>query len=193
MKSYYSKSSPSQGHRVASGSPMTTGSLRDEQEEKQRLEKSNFDLKMKVFYLEESLRRFQDGEDAIDSKSEKYRADINRLQIQLEEKQVDLEQRNLLLMKAKSAIEALKSEIERMRNEAEQNHVLEDRFRRLKQLNDNHESDHRVQVSQLEHQLAITRQALEAKDLERANLEDKMVSLRNFIVCFDNFFTIYFF
>jgi chromosome segregation ATPase len=171
------KSSPSQERKAShDGSINFMGSLRDEQEDKQRLEKSNFDLKMKVYYLEESLKRYQDGEHMGDVQQEHHRIEINKLKLQLEEKHVDLEQRNLLLIKSKNAIEALKTEIGRLRTESEHQQDLEDRVKRLKQLNDDVETDYRSQVQQLEQQLNAARKALDAKDIERATNEDKLVN-----------------
>ena len=164
------------------------GNLRDEQEEKQRLEKANFDLKMKVYYLEESLKRFQDGENMSDVQTDNQKIEISKLKLQLEDKQIDLEQRNLLLIKSKNAIEALKTEIERLRNENDHHHDLEDRIRRLKQLNEDIEADYRGQITQLEQQLSAARQMVDSKTIEKATSEDKMVSflsdLSRWLSCF---------
>lgn len=151
------------------------GNLRDEQEDKQRLEKSNFDLKMKVYYLEESLKRFQDGESMSDIQTDNQKVEISKLKLQLEDKQIDLEQRNLLLIKSKNAIEALKTEIERLRNENDHHQDLEDRIRRLKQLNEDIEADYRGQITQLEQQLSSARQLVDTRTIEKATSEDKMV------------------
>jgi len=153
------------------------GNLRDEQEDKQRLEKSNFDLKMKVYYLEESLKRFQDGESMSDIQTDNQKVEISKLKLQLEDKQIDLEQRNLLLIKSKNAIEALKTEIERLRNENDHHQDLEDRIRRLKQLNEDIEADYRGQITQLEQQLSSARQLVDSRTIEKATSEDKMVSV----------------
>lgn len=163
------------------------GSLRDEQEEKQKLEKNNFDLKMKVYYLEESLKRFQDGEHMTDAQSDHQKIEISKLKLQLEDKQIDLEQRNLLLIKSKNAIEALKTEIERLRNENDHHQDLEDRIRRLKQLNDELEQDYRTQISQLEQQLSTARQQIDSREIEKSSAEDKVVNLHfavSFVVVF---------
>lgn len=172
------KSTPSQERKSSNDGLHIMGSLRDEQEEKQKLEKSNFDLKMKVYYLEESLKRFQDGEHMTDVQSDHQRIEISKLKLQLEDKQVDLEQRNLLLIKSKNAIEALKTEIERLRNENDHHQDLEDRIRRLKQLNDELEQDYRAQIAQLEQQLSSARQQIDSREIEKSSAEDKAV--RNF-------------
>lgn len=149
--------------------------LREEHEEKQRLEKSNFDLKMKVYYLEENLKRFQDGEHHGDVQTEHLKQEVSKLKLVLEDKQVDLEQRNLLLIKSKNAIEALKIEIERLRNENLHQQDLEDRIRRLKQLNEDIESDYRAQITQLEQQVQAARQLADTKEFEKVTSEDKVV------------------
>jgi chromosome segregation ATPase len=154
---------------------MNMGNLREEQEEKQRLEKSNFDLKMKVYYLEESLKRFQDGEDEHDGQYESMKLERGKMKMEMEEKNIDIEQRNLLLLKSKSAIDALKMEIERLRAEGSHHTDLEERVRRLKQLNDDMESDLRGQIAALEMQLASTRNDVDSKEREKAVSEDKLV------------------
>ena len=173
-----SKFSPSSERKsVSDGMSSSMNNLREEHEEKQRLEKSNFDLKMKVYYLEENLKRYQDGEHAGDAQTEHQRLEIGKLKLQLEDKQVDLEQRNLLLIKSKNAIEALKVEIERLRNENNHQQDLEDRIRRLKQLNEDIENDYRSQINQLEQQLVSARQLADSKEIEKATSEDKVVCL----------------
>jgi len=156
--------------------------LREEHEEKQRLEKSNFDLTMTVYYLEENLKRFQDGEHAGDLQAGQMKMEVNKLKLQLEDKQVDLEQRNLLLIKSKNAIEALKLEIERLRNENSHQQDLEDRIRRLKQLNEDIENDYRAQIQQLEQQLQEARQLADVKQIENATTEDNVVRMRVVLV-----------
>ncbi|KAJ1438837.1 hypothetical protein B484DRAFT_392077 [Ochromonadaceae sp. CCMP2298] len=153
------------------------GNLREEQEEKQRLEKSNFDLKMKVYYLEEGLKRFQDGEEEHDGQYETMRVERSKMKMEMEEKNIDIEQRNMLLLKSKSAIDALKMEIERLRAEGSHSTDLEERVRRLKQLNDDMEGDLRGQISCLEQQLATTRQDVDAKERQKAASEDRLTHM----------------
>ena len=150
--------------------------LREDQEEKQKLEKENFDLKMKVYYMEENMRKMQEGEQMHDLHEEQKKGEINKLHLQNEELRVDLEQRNLLLIKSKGAIEALKAEIERLRGEIDHQHEIEDRVRRLQKLNSDIEADYKVQIAQLEAQLDGTRQMLSNKDAEKTSTEEKAVS-----------------
>lgn len=173
--SVHSNRNSMQNYSISKSSPINI--LREEQEEKSKLEKSNFDLKMKVYYLEESLKRYQDGEDMNDSQSINYRMEIDKLKLLLEDKQVDLEQRNLLLMKSKNAIEALKTEIERLRQDNEHHYELEDRFRRLKQVNEDIEKDSKNQIVHIETQLNILRKSIETKDKERLHDNDKINQL----------------
>jgi hypothetical protein len=174
--------SPSQERKMASDGLSLMGNLRDEQEEKQKLEKANFDLKMKVYYLEENLKRFHDGENMNDVQTDNQKVEISKLKLQLEDKQIDLEQRNLLLIKSKNAIEALKNEIERLRNENDHHQDLEDRIRKLKLLNEDIETDYRGQIAQLEQQLGAARQLVDTKTIEKATSEDKAVHLDFLIV-----------
>jgi chromosome segregation ATPase len=169
------KSSPASDKKPVSDGLPGMNNLREEHEEKQRLEKANFDLKMKVYYLEENLKRYQDGEHAGDVQGEHFKQENSKLKLMLEDKQVDLEQRNLLLIKSKNAIEALKVEIERLRAENSHQQDLEDRIRRLKQLNEDIESDYGAQIAQLEHQVQAARQLADAKEFEKVSSEDKAV------------------
>jgi DNA repair exonuclease SbcCD ATPase subunit len=169
------KSSPASDKKPVSDGLPGMNNLREEHEEKQRLEKANFDLKMKVYYLEENLKRYQDGEHADDVQGEHFKQENSKLKLKLEDKQVDLEQRNLLLIKSKNAIEALKVEIERLRAENSHQQDLEDRIRRLKQLNEDIESDYRAQIAQLEQQVQSARQLADAKEFEKVSSEDKAV------------------
>lgn len=90
-----------------------SGSLKSEIEEKQKLEKENFDLKMKIYYLEDNLRQTAEG--TASNEIDELRSENSSFRLRLEEKEIDLEQRNHLLIKAKGAIESLKSELDKMK------------------------------------------------------------------------------
>ena len=84
-------------------SPSHSRNLNDEIIENKMLEKDNFDMKMKIFYLEEQLQRFQgDGLDTsggnVNDMNE-LSADNMSLRVRLEETCLELEQRNTLLIK----------------------------------------------------------------------------------------------
>ena len=81
-----------------------TLAYKHDMEERQSLEKSNFELKMKVFHLEDALKRITEGES-------------NDLKAELEGKNVEIEQKNVLILKAKAAIQALKDENQRLSTE----------------------------------------------------------------------------
>jgi len=87
------------------GSATRALSLKHELEERQALEKANFELKMKVIQLEESLSKFSRAE-IFAGASEA--GETTTLRQQLESKTNELEQKNVLIAKAKTAIEALK-------------------------------------------------------------------------------------
>jgi chromosome segregation ATPase len=157
------------------------GSLRDETEEKKRLEKSNLDLKMKVLYLEENIKKMSYS--SAHSDIESIEADLSGLRLQLEEKDIELEQRNLLLMKAKGAIEGLKAEINRIKVDGGKQTVLEERVQQLKVSYDLMENELKSNISQLELQLATGREKLQAKDHLIAAAEDKIVSTVIYSIC----------
>ena len=164
----------------AQGVYTVSGHLREEAAVKAELEKTNFDLKMRVFYLEEKLTRLAGSEGAaglIGSGGDDGNSATNALRLQVEEKNIELEQRNVLLTKAKTAIEALKREIERNKAEHSRQQDLEDRVRRLKQASDEMEAEFQQQTAQLEGQLQQSRQACLAKDQATAELESKVSAL----------------
>ena len=82
--------------------------LNDELVANKKLEKDNFDMKMKIFYLEEQLQRCEgDGMNANGVNSNdmnELSADNMSLRIKLEESQIELEQRNTLLVKVRKHI-----------------------------------------------------------------------------------------
>lgn len=78
--------------------------LRDEKDEKQKLEKTNFDLKMKLFYLEENMRK-----NTNDISISNIEGNNQNLMI-IEDLKIKLEERNILLTKAKNAMESLSNE-----------------------------------------------------------------------------------
>ena len=152
------------------------GSMRDEVEDKKRLEKQNFDLKMKVYYLEENLKKLSHDSSSIPKDIESVEADMTSLRLQLEEKDIELEQRNLLLMKAKGAIEALKGEVNRLKSDSGKQDILEQRINQIRQTSEAMESGLRSSVSQLEMQLSAERDKVVAKEHLIATYEEKSVS-----------------
>lgn len=162
--------SPSSGSAAVASS----SSLKEEYEERQKLEKNNFELKMKIYYLEESLKRYQDGEQSNDLQSVNHQIEIEKLKRQIDDKHIDLEQRNLLLMKSKNAIEALKIEVDRLRQDNEHAHDLEDRVRKLNQLNKDVENTYLEKISDMEFQLLSLRKVIENKDKERTTVEERL-------------------
>jgi chromosome segregation ATPase len=164
--------SPSSGSAAVASS----SSLKEEYEERQKLEKNNFELKMKIYYLEESLKRYQDGEQSNDLQSVNHQIEIEKLKRQIDDKHIDLEQRNLLLMKSKNAIEALKIEVDRLRQDNEHAHDLEDRVRKLNQLNKDVENTYLEKISDMEFQLLSQRKVIENKDKERTTVEERLTN-----------------
>ena len=70
-----------------------------------KLEKENFNMKMKLFHLEEKLSQFQndglDGNEVYNNDVNELSADNMSLRIRLEEAGIELEQRNKLLIKVR--------------------------------------------------------------------------------------------
>lgn len=100
------------GQATSSASRMSPQVLRDQESEIARLNKQLFNMKLRVFYLEERLAKSgrQGGEDMGALMKENY--DQAML---LDEKTAELEERNLLLIKARNAIESLQTDLEMAR------------------------------------------------------------------------------
>ena len=167
------------------------------------MEKSNFDLKMKILHLEDGLKRMQDANASTPAQysssaatnfqrgsvAEGYRSNIIspiylnevnfqaeniNLRMKIEEKQIELEHRNALLVKAKHAIEALKTELHRLQEQKSYDADLEERVRKLKEVNDEIEVDYREQLARLESELFSARLLVNNKEKERMEAEEKL-------------------
>lgn len=174
---------------------------------RQKLEKSNFDLKMKVYYLEEGMKRIQETpKSAFPNSSNQYwdggleiskksqivtpalrssneiisgNSEILNLRLQLEEKHFELEQRNILLIKAKHAIEALKADLHRTKSEKVFEVDLEERIRKLRDANDVIEVEYREQLAKMDNELFNMKLQLAANEKDRLELKDKLVGSTN--------------
>jgi chromosome segregation ATPase len=92
--------------------------IRFEDERMEQLEKENFDLKLRLFYLEDAHHK----NNTIQTSPSLVPIPINVSSkddylFQLEEKNIEIEQKNLLIFKAKRAIETLKLQIESLEKE----------------------------------------------------------------------------
>jgi ribosomal protein L31E len=146
--------------------------LRSEEEERQTLEKANFDLKMKVFHLESNIRRLTNG-DSFNSEN----MDIISLTNEVDQKNSELEHRNSLLVKAKSAIENLKEELAKHREiEKDRQDEVDQRVNMIKKSYEEVESRYRIQFSELENQLLEARMMLATKDHLQAESDERLVS-----------------
>lgn len=155
-----------------------SGNLKEEALIKAQLEKNNFDLKMRVYYLEEKLTKLASGETGAALLAGGHHDDSlsNSLKLQVEEKNIELEQRNVLLLKAKTAIDNLKKEIDRNKIDQSKQQELEDRLRRLKVAQDEMDADYKSQISEIEQHLAVARNTIILKDQQRIESEGKIDS-----------------
>ncbi|RYG66508.1 hypothetical protein EON64_09595, partial [archaeon] len=174
---YGHQRSPLLGMSQSNISPVQAHNLKDDYEEKLRLERQNFDLKLKVFHLEETLKKMQDSEMRQEVHQGMSRSELADLKLQIEEKDIELEQRDLLLLKAKGAIEALKHELDRKKMELEKQADVEDRIKRLKQMNDEIEMDYKNQLVKIEADLSASKQITGYKEQEKSMLEEKVRQL----------------
>ena len=191
-------SSSGSGYATNQGRSITEMSnIRDEQEERLRLEKANFDLKMKLFYLENNSRRV--GSSGMMEESDSYPSSGNipsdSLLHVLEEKSYELEQRNQLLVRAKLAIEALKIELEKCRVDGKRySDEIDNELRISKIENDEISYKHHENALIFESQMIKANNIIAKKDQLRIVAEEKLVRniLHLFIFCHFSFFDVLF-
>ncbi|GBG32150.1 Hypothetical Protein FCC1311_083752 [Hondaea fermentalgiana] len=75
--------------------------------ELEKLSKENFNLKLRIFYLEERVAKLRKGGET----DESLEQEVLQQKVLLEEKQQELDERNLLLVKARNAIEGLQTDL----------------------------------------------------------------------------------
>lgn len=97
----------------------SSGTLGDEESELASLQKENFNLKLKLYYLEERVAQLREGVDSSDD--EALHEELLQQRILVEEKMQELEERNMLLVKARNAIEALQADLELARAQGGRN------------------------------------------------------------------------
>jgi chromosome segregation ATPase len=158
--------------------------------EKQKLEKLIFELKMKIYYLEEQLHVFHEKELSSQLTDSHINNEINDLKLQLEEKSIECEERNLLLMKAKNAMEIMKKEILSKSLDATKQEELEEKMKSLREMNEEIEKEYRNAIVENENEIKSLKQSLTFKQQEVTLLEDQIVSLLLFLSfpCFFSFF-----
>ena len=108
-------------------------SIANQEIEVQRLQKTNFNMKLRIFYLEERLAQRAGG----DSNQAALEEELFQQKLLIEERSKELEDRNLLLIKSRNAIESLQADLELVRAQC---HELQ---------------DSRVDVSQLENKTRL--------------------------------------
>ena len=153
-------------------------------QERQNLEKANFDLKMKIFYLEDALKRFT-GEDADLDGSGTGRGpnkSYEDMKKEIEEKNNEIEQKNVLILKAKAAIEALKAETQKFKLDADENDnytkSLEERCVKATENEIMITAEFKKQHLKLEGEFAQLRRENEEKTIALAEAEAKVAMLQ---------------
>jgi chromosome segregation ATPase len=151
--------------------------VREETERVASLERMNFDLKMKVFYMEEQMRKLSDSAGQEDAADE-LREQNNQLRGDLEERTLEVEQRNALLVKAKQAIEALKAEVAKLRSEdssgsAARLEEAESRVRAALRNAEAMEAKHAADCERLQLKISSLEQTLALKDQLLSSVDDK--------------------
>lgn len=145
------------------------------------LEKANFDLKMKLFYLENSGGRDSSRVAMLDGGGDTFphvsRTQPTRLINILDEKSLELEQRNQLLIRAKLAIEALKQELEKLRVDSRKHsYDLEKQLRHSKLENDEISYKYHASALAFESEISKANSSIANKEHLRAAAEEKLVS-----------------
>jgi DNA repair exonuclease SbcCD ATPase subunit len=156
---------------------MESRSSSDDYFERQRLEKDNFDLKMKVYYLEESLRKVSTASVASPEYDTVTLSENSLCKMQLDERTAELDRRNVLLMKAKTAIDSLKTELQRLKAEEKTSSNFEERLEILRQSNDDIEVKYRTQFVEIDAELAATRESVETLQREKERTEEALADM----------------
>ena len=99
-------------------STVRSPSLNDQDVEVQRLQKATFNMKLRIFYLEERLAQRHGRRRPRGTEEEMFQQ-----KLLIEERDKELEDRNLLLIKSRNAIESLQADLELMRAQC---HELQD-------------------------------------------------------------------
>ena len=94
-------------------------SIQNQEQEVQRLQKTNFNMKLRIFYLEERLAQRAGG----DGNQAALEEELFQQKLLIEERSKELEDRNLLLIKSRNAIESLQADLELVRAQC---HELQD-------------------------------------------------------------------
>ena len=97
---------------------MASSSVKDNQLQMQKLQKLNFDMKLRIFYLEERLAKIAPGNTA--PNMAELEEDLFQQRMLCEEKTNQLEERNILLIKARNAIESLQADLEIAKAESQE-------------------------------------------------------------------------
>ena len=147
-----------------------------EQEEIYKLEKENFDLKLRIFHLEESIRKHSPLKEDRVAEIRENQSDSSNLILTIQEKNAELEQRNNLLMKAKSAIEALKYEVDRLRKGTSSESSLQQECDNLQHKYEliAAENDHNIRA--LKNQIASLKDVIANREMEINIANDKRVN-----------------
>jgi chromosome segregation ATPase len=151
--------------------------VRDEAERVASLERTNFDLKMKVFYMEEQMRKLSESANQADA-AEDLREQNQQLRGDLEERTLEVEQRNALLVKAKQAIEALKAEVTKLRSEDSSDSAArlaeaENRVRAALRAAEDAEAKCKADNERFQLKISSLEQALALKDQLLSSVDDK--------------------
>ncbi len=104
--------------RLSSVSNMQSTNMKDDQDQLQKLQKMNFDMKLRIFYLEERLAKLAPGNSQPSVVA--LEEDLFQQRMLCEEKTNELEERNILLIKARNAIESLQADLELAKAESEE-------------------------------------------------------------------------
>ncbi|CAM9535301.1 unnamed protein product [Chrysoparadoxa australica] len=90
--------------------------LKVKEQEREALQKENFDLRMRLYYMDEKIKRLTAGEIYTE---DDLRTELLDTQILLEEKTAELELKNALLNRARSGIDSLHAKLKIREAEAE--------------------------------------------------------------------------
>ncbi len=170
---------------------MSSRSSPNQADSAEKLKKENFDLKMRMYYMQEKESKPSPGSTrnismdvrnaqslgAMNVNSDSFGQGHTDLMLQLEERNLELEQRNVLLSKARSAIDSLKGELKKARdedlNEKQRISELEQRVAKMKQANEEIEKSCTSQIQVMEKEVVSAKEKVFMLEEAKNSIETK--------------------
>lgn len=142
-----------------------------------QLEKATFDLKMKLFHMQQQQQSSRTSSQAFDHDSQTTLQLQRTVMAQLEQKEKELDQKNALLAKAKGLIDLLKLENRNLQQSHENEVEVKQQLEELRHRHEEVELEFRKQCIEHDVQMKSIQSHLLTKEQEVSLLEDQLQNL----------------